>query len=174
MSATKESSQLLSPETQAVFNAYKKLGVDDKLAWLYFIYEAMGEEITPAAPTAADPSLAPILLGDFYELSQDDQLAVMREIVNGADTEYSRAYGGLGANNQLLVWYGWAQAMGDTVVDLPADYESSDPVEDLLAQLEELDFQEQISVLREIASQMGYSNVRTLPTQSETGKTSSL
>lgn len=174
MTLAKDDSQLLSESTRSAFEAYAKLGTDEKLALLYFIYEAMGEEITPAAPTAADPSLAPTLLGDFYELSQDRQLEVMREIVNCQDTEYSRAYGGLTANNQLLVWFAWAQAMGETVVDLPDGYEASQPVSRLLDQLEQLEFQEQISVLREMATQMGYSDVQPIPSQAETGKTSSL
>lgn len=167
-------SELLTGQTQDVFTAYNKLGTDDKLALLYFIYEAMGEEITPAAPTAADPNLAPVLLGDFYSLSKDDQLAIMRQIVNCDDTEYSRAYGALAPNNQLLVWYAWAQGMGGTVVDMPSDYQTPQAVNNLLNQIEKLEFQQQISVLRAIANQMGHTNVQPIPTQAETGKTSSL
>jgi hypothetical protein len=172
--ADEGTTELLSGQTQDVFATYNKLSADDKLALLYFIYEAMGDEITPAAPTAADPNLAPVLLGDFYSLSKDDQLAVMRQIVNCEDSEYSRAYGALAPNNQLLVWYAWAQGMGDTVVDMPSDYQTPESINNLLNQLEALDFQQQISVLREIANQMGYSNVQPIPTQAETGKTSSL
>lgn len=175
MSITNDAtSQLLSDDTQKVFQSYAKLDTDAKLALLYFIYEAMGEEITPAAPAAADPNLAPVLLGDFYSLSQDDQLAVMRQIANREDSEYSRAYGALGSNNQLLVWFAWAQAMGDTVVDMPSDYQSTKEINNILQQIEKLEFQEQISVLREIATQMGHSEVKSIPTQAETGKTSSL
>lgn len=172
--ANDKSSQLLSKESQRAFDAYTKLNTDEKLAFLYFVYEAMGDDVTPAAPTAADPNLAPILLGDFYNLSQDDQLAIMRQIVNGEDTEYSRAYGALAANNRLLVWFGWAQAMGDTVVDLPEDYEPAESMNSLLDQVEALEFQEQISVLREMALKMGHTEVHQIPTQAETGKTTSL
>jgi hypothetical protein len=168
------STQLLSEATQTVFDAYAKLDVDEKLALLYFIYEAMGDQITPAAPTAANPNLAPILLGDFYTLDQQQQLEIMRQIVGGTDSEYSRAYGGLTENNQLLVWFGWAQAMGDTVVDLPSNYQADRQLSSVLSQIEKLEFQEQISVLREMAAQMGYSQVQAIPTQAETGKTASL
>lgn len=167
-------SRLLTDNTEAVFEAYSKFNTDEKLAFLYFLYERMGDSITPAAPTVTEPELAPLLLGDFYNLGDDRQLAVMREIVNGDDTEYSRAYGALTANNQLMVWYAWAKGMGDTVVDLPGDYQAPESMFDLLSQLEGIDFQQQISVLREIASRMGHSNVKAIPTQAETGKTSSL
>lgn len=172
--ADNTASQLLTPETQKVFETYTKLGTDDKLALLYYIYEAMGESITPAAPTAADPNLAPRLLGDFFTLPQDQQLAIMRQIVAGEDTDYSRAYGALASNNHLLVWYAWAQGMGDTVVDMPADYQAAQSLNSILNQIKNLEFQEQISVLREIANRMGYSEVKSIPTQAETGKTPSL
>lgn len=167
-------SQALSAESLKVVDAFNALNTDEKLALLYFIYKKMGESITPAAPTATDPQLAPKLLGDFYELSDDRQLAIMREIVNREDTEYSRAYGTLKQNNQLMVWFAWAQAMGDTVVDMPNDYQANQPIDDALGQIEKLDFEGQISVLRTVAENMGYTDVQPIPSQAETGKTPSL
>ena len=163
-----------SEGTQKVVQAFDGLGTDEKLALLYYAYKKMGDSITPAAPTAANPEVAPRLLGEFYELSDDDQLAVMRAIVNREDTDLSRAYGALTVNNQLVVWYAWAKGMGDTVVDLPQDYQPSNTINDALSQIEALDFEGQISLLREIASNMGYSDVKPIPTQQETGKTASL
>ncbi|MBF2003010.1 MAG: orange carotenoid protein [Synechococcales cyanobacterium M58_A2018_015] len=174
MALDETNAEVLTQQTRTLFESYGKLSGDEKLALLYYLYEAMGESITPAAPTAADPNLAPVLLGDFYNLSHDDQLAVMRQIANGEDSEYSRAYGALTPNNQLMVWFAWAQAMGKSVVDLPGDYQPAQGVTELLDQLKGLDFQEQISVLREIAASMGYSNVQPIPSQAETGKTASL
>jgi Orange carotenoid protein, N-terminal len=167
-------SQVFSEETQKVFSTYSSLEADEKLALLYYVYEKMGESITPAAPAAADPELAPLLLGNFFKLSGENQLAVMREIVNGEDTEYSQAYGSLTANNQLLVWYAWAQDMGKTVIDMPSNYRTAKAMSDSVSQIEGLEFQDQISVLREIASQMGHTNVQAIPSQAETGKTPSL
>jgi hypothetical protein len=163
-----------SADTQKVVQAFNGLNTDDKLALFYYVYEKMGDSITPAAPTAANPEVAPLLLGKFYELSHDDQLAVMRSIVNREDTELSRAYGGLTENNQLVVWYAWAVGMGDTVVDMPQDYESTQAINDVLSQMEGLDFEAQISMLREIVGNMGHSDVQPIPTQAETGKTASL
>ena len=167
-------SQALSAETQKVIKAFDALDTDAKLAWFYLVYKKMGDSITPAAPTAAEPELAPRLLGDYYELSDDEQLAIMRQIVNKEDTEYSRAYGALKENNQLMVWYAWAQAMGDTVVGMPSNYQASEPVNNLLSQTEGLDFEDQISIFRTISSNMGYTDVKPIETQAQTGKTSSL
>ncbi|MBE9129155.1 MULTISPECIES: orange carotenoid protein N-terminal domain-containing protein [unclassified Coleofasciculus] len=163
-----------SEDTQNVAQAFEALGTDEKLALLYYVYEKMGGSITPAAPTAADPEIAPRLLGNFFEISGDEQLAVMRGIVNRDDTELSRAYGALSENNQLMVWYAWAKGMGDSVVDMPADYKASKALKDVLSQIEKLDFEGQISMLRQVAGNMGYSEIQPIPTQKETGKTPSL
>lgn len=164
-----------SEDSNKVVQAFDALSTDEKLALLYYAYTKMGDSITPAAPTAANPEVASRLLGsEFYDLSDDEQLAVMRAIVNREDTELSRAYGGLTVNNQLVVWYAWAQGMGDTVVDMPQDYQATQAINDALSQIEGLDFEEQISTLREVAGKMGYSEVKSIPTQAETGKTPSL
>ena len=167
-------SQALSAETLKVAESFEGLDTDAKLALLYLIYQKMGSSITPAAPAATEPELAPKLMGDFYNLSKDEQLSVMRQIVNRENTEYSHAYGAIKENNQLMVWYAWAQAMGDTVVGMPDGYEATSAINNALSQLEGLDFDGQISVLRTVASKMGYSDVKPIETQAETGKTTSL
>jgi hypothetical protein len=166
--------QALSGETQKVVQAFEALDTDAKLAWFYLVYKKMGDSITPAAPAATEPELAPQLMGDFYELSNEQQLAIMRQIVNREDTEYSRAYGAVKENNQLMVWYAWAQAMGDTVVGMPQNYQATAAINDLISQIEGLEFEDQISIFRTIASNMGHTDVQQIETQAETGKTSSL
>ena len=166
--------QALSDETQKVVQAFEGLDTDAKLAWFYFVYKKMGDSITPAAPAAAEPELAPRLLGDYYELSDDEQLAIMRQIVNREDTDYCHAYGALKENNQLMVWYAWAQAMGDTVVGMPQGYQATQAINDLLSQIEGLEFEEQMSMFRTIVGNMGYTDVKPIETQAETGKTTSL
>jgi hypothetical protein len=167
-------SEYLGNALTSAISDFNQLQVDDKLALLYYVYEKMGDSITPAAPQAAEPELAPMLLGDFYNLSHQDQLQVMRDIANRTDSEYSRAYGALKENNQLLVWYAWAVAMGEAVVGMPAEYSASDKITNLLRRLESFEFEQQISLLRELASEMGYTDVKPVQTQAETGKTASL
>lgn len=164
----------LPQETQSLVDALEGLNADDKLALLYLIYKKMGDSVTPAAPAATEPELAPKLMGSFFEMSKEDQLNVMRAIVDRQDTELSRAYGAIKENNQLMVWYAWAQGMGSSVVDMPAGYQATEAINNVLGKIEGLDFQEQISLLREVAGSMGYTDVQPIPTQAETGKTSSL
>jgi hypothetical protein len=164
----------LPQETQKAVDGFNTLGTDEKLALLYLIYKKMGDSITPAAPAATEPELSPVLMGNFFELSHDDQLAAMRQIVNREDTELSRAYGALKENNQLMVWFAWAQAMGNSVVGMPQDYQPAQAITNALGNIENLEFQEQISLLREVAGSMGHTDVQPIPSQAETGKTPSL
>ena len=172
--STISTTQITNQSTQQLFERYNALSVDDKLALLYYVYEDMGDSITPAAPSAADPDLARPLAEELFALSKDDQLEAMRAIVARKDTPLSKRYGGLSPNNQLLVWYVWAEAMGDRVVDLPKGYKASADVKTMLSLIEGIEFQEQITLLREAATQMGYSQVSNPPSQAETGKTNSL
>ena len=168
------SPQALSDQTQKVVQAFNNLDTDAKLAWFYLVYKKMGDSITPAAPAATEPELAPLLMGDYYKLSDQEQLAIMRQIVNRENTEYSRAYGAIKENNQLMVWYAWAQGMGDTVVGMPQDYNPTQAINDLLSQIEGLEFEEQMSIFRTISGNMGYTDVKPIETQAQTGKTASL
>jgi hypothetical protein len=169
-----ERSDYLDDKTLKAVESYEKLGTDDKLALLYYVYKKMGDSVTPADPTAAEAELSPLLMSDFYNLSHTDQLNAMRDIVNRTDSEYSRAYGALKENNQLLVWFAWAEGMGETVVGMPSDYQAPESVNGSLSQIEALGFEQQISLLREIAHGMGHTDVQPIPTQAETGKTASL
>ncbi len=168
------SPQALSDETQKVVQGFNALDTDAKLAWFYLVYKKMGDSITPAAPAATEPELAPLLMGKFYELSDQEQLAIMRQIVNRENTEYSHAYGAIKENNQLMVWYAWAQGMGNSVVGMPQDYNASEAINNLISQIEGLEFEEQISIFRTIAGEMGYTDVKPIETQAQTGKTASL
>lgn len=166
--------QALGNETQKAVEAFNALDTDAKLAWFYLVYKKMGDSVTPAAPAAAEPELAPLLLDEYYKLSDDQQLAIMRQIVNRENTEHSHAYGALKENNQLLVWYAWAVAMGDKVVGMPANYEATEAINNLLSQVEGLEFEQQMSIFRTIAGEMGYTDIKPIETQAETGKTPSL
>ena len=130
--------------------------VDNKLALLWFIYEKMGTSITPAAPNAAEPAIAGGLFEQVGNKSQDEQLQIMRDIVSGNDTEYSRQYGGFSANTKLAFWYFLARGMvKGLIIAMPDKYDLEKEETEWLGSLESLDFNDQITVLREIADNMG-------------------
>lgn len=135
---------------------FKKLSVDDQLAWLWFTYTKMGGSITPAAPGAAGEDIAEGLYNQVKELSHEEQLQVQRDIASKADTTISREYGSLSANTKLFFWYRLAQGMeSNVIIPMPPGYEMSAPVKELLERFEGLDFNEQITIFRDSVIDMG-------------------
>lgn len=132
------------------------LSVDDRLALLWFVYTEMGKSITPAAPGAARLHLADGLLHQIKSMSAADQLQAMRDLATNANTPISRAYGVLSANTKLAVWYQLAEWMNQGfVVGMPPGYQLSRDAQKVLKAIQELDFGQQITVLRNAVIDMG-------------------
>ncbi|ACK70361.1 Orange carotenoid protein [Gloeothece citriformis PCC 7424] len=142
---------------QAV-SKFSQFSIDDQLALLWFVYEKMGKGVTPAAPDAstAAPGIAEGLFNQVKEKSQQEQLDIMRDIARGNNTLISREYGSLSATTKLEFWYLLAQGMdAGTVIPMPEDYQVSEDGNNWVSELERLEFQQQITVLRSIVSEMG-------------------
>lgn len=136
--------------------ALKGLSVDDQLGLLWFVYTKIGSSITPAAPGASGSEIAQGLFNQVKELSHDEQLQVQRDIASNADTQISREYGSLSPETKLAFWYFLAQGMENgTIIPVPPDYELPQEGKDLLAQIESMDFQQQIDFLRGAVLPMG-------------------
>ncbi|NEO25771.1 MAG: Orange carotenoid protein [Kamptonema sp. SIO4C4] len=139
-----------------VIKTYQKLRTDDKLALLWLAYTQMGGQITPAAPGAAEPAIAEGLYEQVKNLSYQDQLDVQRELVRGAETPITRQYGAFSKNSKLLFWYRLAQGMEtEDIIPMPEEYEMDAEARTLLAQLDQLEFQEQITFLRKAVELAG-------------------
>ncbi|MGB3312274.1 MAG: orange carotenoid protein N-terminal domain-containing protein [Nodosilinea sp.] len=136
---------------------FQRLDVDEQLALLWFVYEQMGDAITPAAPGSASPDIATGLYDQVKAQEQQQQLDTMRAIARGDQSnQISREYGSLGSNTKLAFWYFLAQGMtSGEIIPMPDDYKLTNQGQDLLAALETMDFEEQITVLRNAADGMG-------------------
>lgn len=136
--------------------AFKGLNVDDQLGLLWFVYTKLGSSITPAAPGAAGSEIAQGLFNQVKELSHEQQLQVMRDIASNVDTLISREYGSLSPETKLAFWYFLAQGMENaTIIPMPPDYELPQEGKDLLAQIESMEFNQQIDFLRGAVLPMG-------------------
>ncbi|MGB3691411.1 MAG: orange carotenoid protein N-terminal domain-containing protein [Spirulinaceae cyanobacterium] len=133
-----------------VLSSYSNLSTDEKLALLWYVYKKMGTSVTPAAPGAAGDKIAEGLFDQVKELSFEEQLDAQRKIIEGQDTLISREYGSLSENTKLYFWYRLAQGMdAGTIVPVPDDYKPSGSVNQVLSQIEAMEFQQQITVLRD-------------------------
>lgn len=137
-------------------SAYQNLSTDEKLALLWYVYTKMGSSITPAAPGAASDEIADNLFKQVKELSFEEQLNVQREILEGKDTLISREYGSLSQNTKLYFWYRLAEGMeAGTIVPVPDDYQPTGAVTQLLSEIESMEFNQQITFLRDAVVDAG-------------------
>ena len=89
-------------------------------------------------------------------MSHEEQLQVQRDLINKADTEYTRMYGSLGETTKLLFWYLLAQGMDNaTIIPLPSDYKLSSQAEEVLNKIKGMEFEQQITVFRDYVAPMG-------------------
>lgn len=116
----------------------------------------MGTSVTPAAPGAAADEIAEGLFEQVTELSFDEQIDVQRKIIEGRDTLISREYGSLSENTKLYFWYRLAQGMeARTIIPVPDDYKPTGSVTELLSQIESMEFEQQITLLRDAVVNAG-------------------
>lgn len=138
--------------------AMQGLEVDDQLALFYFIYKEMGGSVTPAAPGASTvgTDIAEGLYNQVKDLPHEQQLQVQRDLINKADTEYTRMYGSMSDTTKLLFWYRLSQGMDSaTIIPMPSDYKLSSQAEELLNAVKGLGYEQQITLFRDYVSPMG-------------------
>ena len=131
-------------------SSYGNLSTDEKLAFLWYVYTKMGTTVTPAAPGTAADEIVEGLYNQVKELSHEEQLDVQRKIIESQDSMISREYGSLSQNSKLDFWYRLAQGMeSKTIVPMPDNYQASGSTTELLSQIEAMEFNQQITFLRD-------------------------
>lgn len=135
---------------------FKGLSTDEQLGLLWVVYKNMGGSITPAAPGAAEPQFTQNLLEKVKGMSNEDQLAFMRDLVNKKSTEDTKAYSAFAENTKLVFWYELSEEMTKgTVVPVPDGYELSAGASKVFESIVALEFNEQITLLRDSVVDMG-------------------
>jgi hypothetical protein len=150
--------QTNDPTINQFVKTFQSLDVDEQLALFYFIYKEMGSSITPAAPGASTVSteVADGLFNQVKEFSHEEQLQFQRDLINKADTQYTRMYGSMSDTTKLLFWYRLSQGMDNgTIIPMPSDYELSSESQELLNQIRRIDFEQQITIFRDYVAPMG-------------------
>ena len=147
-----------SDNPMSIVQAFQSLDVDQQLALFWFVYTEMGGAITPAAPAASTASepIAQGLFSQVKEMSREEQLQVQRDLITHKNSLISREYGALSDTTKLLFWYLLAVGMEEqTIIPMPADYQLSDQAQSVLDQIKQVEFEQQITIFRDIVSPMG-------------------
>lgn len=135
----------------------KRLSVDDQLALLWFAYKQLGRSMTPAAPGAARLEFAQGLLDEFKAMNHEQQMTAMRNLVNRVNNPISRAYGILSTNTKLAFWFVLSELMVEgTVIPVPDSYIMSPDALQAFKTLENLEFNQQITIFRNVVAPMGF------------------
>ena len=137
--------------------AIQSLSIDEQLGLLWVVYENMGGLVTPPVSGATERiKLAGGLIYQVANLSHEEQLQFMRDLVRRVDNPLTRSYGLLSSNNKLAFWYQLAQLMRSReIISTPEDYQLSAPATAVLNKVMALEFNQQIAVLRLIVGKMG-------------------
>jgi Orange carotenoid protein, N-terminal len=147
-----------SNDPGSIVKAFQGLEVDQQLALFWFVYTEMGDSITPAAPAASTASepIAQGLFDQVKEMSHEEQLQVQRDLINHKNSLISREYGSLSDTTKLLFWYFLAVGMEQqTIISMPSDYQLSGQAQSILDQIKQTEFEQQITIFRDIVSPMG-------------------
>jgi hypothetical protein len=154
---TLEQRQAATSATAAAIAEFQALSTDEQLGLLWVLYENMGTSVTPAALGSARLQFAEGLLNQVKALSHSEQMSFMRDLVERRNTPMTRAYGVLTNNTKLAFWYKLAELMetGD-VVPVPAGYTLTKAGKLLFGRISALEFNQQITVLRQSVITMGY------------------
>jgi hypothetical protein len=137
---------------------FHSLSTDEQLALFWYVYTEMGGSITPAAPGASTVSteIAQGLYNQVKELSREEQLQVQRDLVARKNSLICREYGALSETTKLLFWYLLAEGMSASeIVPFPEEYKLSSQADNLLQQIRNLEFSQQMTLFRDIVAPMG-------------------
>ncbi|MGB3136463.1 MAG: orange carotenoid protein N-terminal domain-containing protein [Nodosilinea sp.] len=132
--------------------AFEAVEVDCKIAVLWQIYKTLGQAFATIAPVALFSQAVQQLLNQFQQVDSDDQAAVLRDILAGADTRFTQVYQALNTNMRLAFWYRLFQLMPASRLPLAACQDGSPRTEGLLAHLNTMGLNERVHFLRRVIS----------------------
>lgn len=140
---------------QAV-QALKLLDEDSQLALLWHLFQDIKGQISLGGEEMTGDDVAADLVGQLKQMSDDEQLQAIRNVVAEADTDVSETYSSFSEKGKLAFWYLLAQntESGSTVA-VPANYTLSEQAQELLDQLKTLDFQKKVDFLSSTLTNLG-------------------
>lgn len=137
----------------------QNLSVDDQLAVLWYAYEEIGDSLSPGGTKAAGFDIAQALVDRMKKMNEDDQLQTQRDIADRADTAISREYGAGSPSTKLAFWYLTAKEMeAGNLVEVPSDYQIAKKAQDFLNEFKQLEFEQQIDLIKAAVEPMGVAD----------------
>jgi hypothetical protein len=163
MSFTLESALNIFPETlaadvvPATIARFNQLGVEDKLALIWFAYLEMGKTLSIATPDPVNMQFASSTLIQIKLMSFSEQSQLMRDLASRTDRPICRIYATWSVNIKLGLWYQLGKWMEEGIVTpIPQGYQLSANASAVLQAIRVVDPGQQITILRNAVVDMGF------------------
>jgi Orange carotenoid protein, N-terminal/Nuclear transport factor 2 (NTF2) domain len=163
MSFTIESARNIFPETlaadvvPATIVRFNQLGVEDKLALIWFTYLEMGKTLSIATPDPVNMQFASSTLSQIKLMSFSEQSQLMHDLASRTDRPICRIYATWSVNIKLGFWYQLGKWMEEGIVTpIPQGYQLSANALAVLQAIRIVDPGQQITILRNSVVDMGF------------------
>lgn len=130
--------------------AFEAVDVDCKIAVLWQIYDTLGQAFTAIAPVALFSQAVQQLLSQIQQVDRDDQTAILRDILVGADTRFTRVYQALNPNMKLAFWHRLFHLMTASRLPLSTCQNGPARTQSLLTRLDTMGLNERLHFLRRV------------------------
>ncbi|MGG6240123.1 orange carotenoid protein N-terminal domain-containing protein [Nodosilinea sp. AN01ver1] len=130
--------------------AFESVDVDCKIAVLWQTYDTLGQAFAAIAPVALFSQAVQQLLSQIQQLNRDDQAAILRDILSGADTRFTHAYQALNINMKLAFWHRLFHLMPASRLPLATCQDGSARTQALLTRLNTMGLNERLHFLRQV------------------------
>lgn len=154
---TKNTSSILylSQAAEEAVSTFNNLSVDEQLGLLWVLYQTLGCTLT-TTPGPARLFLTQGLLHRIKQMSYDEQLQVLRDLLSGVDSAIARQYGLFVPNTKLAFWYQIFEWMfTGEVASVPAAGQLSPQAAMLLTKIASLKLDDQTAVVRQLVTDFG-------------------
>lgn len=163
MSFTIESARNIFPETlaadvvPATIVRFNQLGVEDKLALIWFAYLEMGKTLSITTPDPVNMQFASSTLSQIKLMGFSEQSQLMRDLASRTDRPICRIYATWSVNIKLGFWYQLGKWMEDGIITpIPQGYQLSANASAVLQAMRIVDPGQQITILRNAVVDMGF------------------
>ncbi len=130
---------------------FQQLDADQQLAALWYVYESLGETIIENPDDNKESDSSTELYGRLKSKSNDEQLQFMRDVLSGQDNNLTSAYAKLSNTTKVALWYRLGEGMAEgSVVQVPSDYQLSNPAQELVSSISEIDFEQRYIFIRDV------------------------
>jgi hypothetical protein len=138
---------------QAV-QSFEAAEVDYRIAVIWQTYETLGQAFAAIAPVALFSQAVQQLISQMQQVDSHDQVAILRDIVAGADTRFSQAYQALNTNMKLAFWHRIVHLIPSGRLPLDAfqqsDHNGSAATQTLLTRIDAMGLNERLHFLRRV------------------------